>query len=732
MGEKIFKIEGMTCSACVGRVERVIKNVSGVDHVSINLATENAYIDGSEFSDSDIISAVEKAGYQAVIADNRRHKSDDDSGISLQVWKLLLSGLLSLPLMASMFLEMYNANWKIPGSFQFILAFPVQFIIGWQFFSGSYKALKMRAANMDVLVAVGTTAAFGLSTYLLLSAQSGENVSLYFETSSMLITFVLLGKYLEAKAKKRTVSALKGLIELQPDMACIIDSDGNQTYIPAESVKIGQTLLVKSGDKIPVDGIVIEGISSVDESMLTGESIPVVKQIGDEIKAGSINIDGYFHFEAKAVGNNTLLSKIIKMVEDAQASKADIQHLVDRISEIFVPIVLLIAVITFGGWFYYSGELELSIINAISVLVIACPCALGLATPTAIMVGTGIAASHGILIKDARALELASRITTVAFDKTGTLTKGKPKVATIFSSSDTPVTQISRIAASMQKGSTHPLANAIIEYQKEHSDSALLSLSHFQNLPGKGILSAVDDLEYILGTKALMKEHGLDIDKLSVELPDDIKDKTISWLTSITPERELLGAIVYEDEIKGNAKECIASLHRLGIQTLMITGDNTDTAANVSQQLGIDNFIAEVLPDEKADIIKQHSQSGECVAMIGDGINDAPALAQANLGIAMATGSDIAIDSAHITLLNGDLDRVQAAIDISRKTYETIRRGLFWAFIYNAIGIPLAMSGYLNPMIAGAAMAMSSVSVVLNALHLKKWKFTQSTAESGQ
>jgi len=635
---------------------------------------------------------------------------------------------MSAPLLIGMVTSFFESKWVVPGWAQLLLASPVQFWLGARFYIGGFKAVKARTGNMDLLVALGTSAAYGLSLYLMITAPSGTAPHLYFETSAVLITFILLGKWLEARAKGQTASAIRALMDLRPDTARVRRGD-KDIVMPVEDVTIGDLVVLRPGDRIPVDGVVEAGSAAVDESMLTGESMPLQKTVGDKVTGGSINVDGLLLARTTAVGTETVLAQIIRMVEGAQASKANVQRLVDRISTVFVPVVLVIAALTFLGWYGVTDNIEAAVLASVAVLVIACPCALGLATPTAIMVGTGAAARHGILIKDAQALEQARAVTTVAFDKTGTLTEGKPKVEVAQPAPGVQQQTMLNIAAALQTGSTHPLAAAVVSHF-EHDQSSgnrttinqPAKVEHFKNHPGMGVEGHIDGYSYILGNGKLMADFGVDLTLLEEGASIAASEgQTVSWLAETSPEPRLLGLLTFSDIIKPEAQKAISALHAMGVETVMITGDNTDTAQSTARRLGIDTVRANVLPEEKSNIVAELQAKGAVVAMVGDGVNDAPALAQADIGLAMGTGTDVAMQTAGITLMRGDLSLVSGALDISRRSYGKIRQGLFWAFIYNIVGIPLAAFGYLSPMLAGAAMALSSVSVVLNALTLRSW-----------
>ena len=727
-----LQVEGMTCASCVGRVEKALRRVPGVTDVAVNLATERAHVVATEGATNAaaLAAVVSRAGYSAApvqeatsdaaaAGSNARHRRE--------LLHLIFAALLSTPLLLGMLAHPLGANLMLPGWVQFALATPVQFWLGWRFYVSGWKAARAFAGNMDLLVALGTTAAWGLSTYMLLMFTPGHHggeAPLYYESSALIVTFILLGKWLEGQAKRSTASAVRALMALRPDVARV-RRGGEDVEVPITQLLHGDLVVVRPGERIPVDGILIEGGGSVDESMLTGESLPVDKESGARVTGGSISTDGLLVIETTAVGAETTLARIVRMVEGAQASKAPIQRLVDRVSAVFVPVVLGIALVTFFGWWLATGNPTPAILNAVAVMVIACPCALGLATPTAIMVGTGAAARHGILIKDAEALERAHAITAVAFDKTGTLTEGKPIVTDVVPT-DGDARSLLALAASLQAASEHPLAVAVRARADQDGVSAV-PVRNFRALVGRGVSAELDDRKVVLGNCRLMQELEIDIAPLANRADAlEAQGRTVSWLAESAPTSRLLGLLAFGDTAKPAAKAAIAMLHRLGIRTVMLTGDSVGAARAIAAPLGIDEVAAEVLPQDKADAVMKLRGEGRVVAMVGDGINDAPALAAADVGIAMATGTDVAMETAGVALLRGDPRLVAGAIDISRRTYSKIQQGLFWAFAYNVIGIPLASAGLLSPMIAGAAMALSSVSVVSNALLLRRWTLKHS------
>lgn len=709
-------VAGMTCASCVGRVEKALLKVPGVLAASVNLATESARIKVTGgVTAGTLIAAIDKAGYAATVP-AASQAGAPAAAPSRDGMKVAFAAVLAFPLMLPMLLEWAGIHLMLPGWLQFALATPVQFYFGARFYKAGWKAARAGSGNMDLLVALGTSAAYGLSVYQWLTA--GEILPhLYFEASAVVITLVLLGKWLESRAKRQTASAIRALQVLRPESARV-RRDGVEIDLPVEQVKVGDLVVIRPGERVAVDGVVVEGASQVNESLITGESLPVDKHPGDKVTGGAINADGLLLVRTQAVGGETTLSRIIRLVEDAQAAKAPIQHLVDKVSAIFVPVVLVLALLTMLGWWFATGELENAIINAVAVLVIACPCALGLATPTAIMAGTGVAARYGILIKDAEALEVAHAVDTVVFDKTGTLTVGKPALAALHAHGIDDA-RLLQLAASIQRGSEHSLATAVLDAASaRHIDP--LPATALSALPGRGLAAQVDGLELKLGSSRLMQELNVDMTPLAAQaLSLENTGNTISWLASGST---LLGLFAFSDQVKPNAQAAIAHLHSLGIRTVMLTGDNQGSADAVGKLLGIDTVAAKMLPADKTAKITALKGAGARVAMVGDGINDAPALAAADVGIAMSTGTDVAMHAAGITLMRGDPALVADAIDISRRTYSKIRQNLFWAFIYNMIGIPLAAFGLLNPMVAGAAMAFSSVSVISNALLLRRWK----------
>ena len=715
-----LQVEGMTCATCVGRVEAALRKVPGVTGAAVNLATERANVQAlSTVSVGDLEAAVDRAGYKARRVDTAKPTPGPSRA---PWWPVAVGAALTLPLFAPMLLQPFGIEWMLNGWLQLALATPVQFVLGWRFYRAGWMALRAGTGNMDLLVALGTSAAFGLSLYLLFQHSGHGMPHLYFEASAAVITLVLLGKWLEARAKRQTTDAIRALNALRPATARVLRGDV-EVELPVEQVTIGDRVRVRPGERIAVDADVLDGRSHVDESLITGESLPVLKAPGDRVTGGSINAEGALTLQTLAVGAETTLARIIRMVESAQAAKAPIQRMVDRVSAVFVPVVLGIALLTLLAWVGFTGDWEQAVINAVAVLVIACPCALGLATPTAIMVGTGAAARHGILIKDAQALELAHAVTLVAFDKTGTLTEGRPSLVDVLAAPGQDPDTVLGLAAALQQSSEHPLARAVVAA----ASARRLPLPQAQEaraLPGRGLQARVDGRAVLLGSTRLMHEQGLNAGPLAAQAGRlEGEGRTVSWLLREAGDHsELLGLLAFGDAVKASARAAVARLQALGIETVMLTGDNPGSAAAVARELGITQFRAEVLPGDKAAVVQELRSAGQVVAMVGDGINDAPALAAADVGIAMSTGTDVAMEVAGITLMRGDPRLVADALDVSRRTYATLKRGLFWAFVYNVVGIPLAALGLLNPVVAGAAMALSSVSVVGNALLLRRWR----------
>lgn len=744
-----FDIGGMTCASCAGRVEKALAAVPGVARASVNLATERASVHGAGALDAAaLIAAVTTAGYRASLAaapdagagaGAAAEVPSSDAAQAPEARKrreairernlVIGSAVLSAPLIVPMLVAPFGIDAMLPGWLQLVLASIVQFGFGARFYRAAWHALKARTGNMDLLVALGTSAAFGLSLWMLVRDPVDPG-HLYFEASAVIVTLVRFGKWLEARAKRQTTEAIRALNALRPDRARVVEH-GVERDVPLAQVRVGTTVSIRPGERVPVDGRIVSGRSHVDESLITGESLPVPKDDGDPVTAGSINGEGALVVATTAIGAETTLARIIRLVESAQAEKAPIQRLVDRVSEVFVPAILGIAVLTLIGWLIAGAGTETAILNAVAVLVIACPCALGLATPAAIMAGTGVAARHGVLIKDAQALELAQRTTVIAFDKTGTLTEGKPSV-TAFDAVGIPREQALALAAAVQRQSDHPLARAVVAAHEADvvarggaAGSADIVVADARAVAGRGVQAHVDGQLLALGSTRWRDELGIvvppELDARAAEL--EHAGNTISWLMRADAPHALLALIAFGDTVKPGARDAIAALSARGVASVLVTGDNRGSAAAVAAALGIGEVHAQVLPDDKARVVAELKRThGGVVAMVGDGINDAPALAAADVGIAMATGTDVAMHTAGITLMRGDPALVADAIDISKRTYRKIQQNLFWAFVYNLIGVPLAALGWLNPVIAGAAMAFSSVSVVTNALLLRRWK----------
>ncbi|MCZ8541838.1 heavy metal translocating P-type ATPase [Psychrobacillus psychrodurans] len=725
-----FDITGMTCAACSTRIEKGLNKIEGVAIANVNLALEKATIEfnPSEVTVADIIAKVEKLGYGAHQKQEDTEQVDHrEKAIKDQKRKFIISAILSLPLLWTMVGHftftsfLYVPDFLMNPWIQLILATPVQFIIGKQFYVGAYKALRNGSANMDVLVVMGTSAAYFYSVYqAVVTAGTHHGPHLYFETSAVLITLIILGKLFEAKAKGRSSEAIKKLMGLQAKTAIVV-RDGVEKEVPLEEVVIGDTILVKPGEKIPVDGEVLEGITAVDESMLTGESLPVDKNTGDVLYGSTINKNGFIKMKATKVGRDTTLAQIIKVVEDAQGSKAPIQRMADQISGIFVPIVIGIAILTFLVWIIWvqPGEFTPALEVLIAVLVIACPCALGLATPTSIMAGSGRAAELGILFKGGEHLEQTQSIDTVVVDKTGTVTHGKPVLTDVVLASGQEEEKLLSLIGAAEKQSEHPLAQAIVEGIQDKSIE-LGKVQFFEAIPGYGVQATVSGQAVVIGTRKLMQQYGIEIQSVLPTMEKLESDGKTAMLAAINGQ--YAGIVAVADTIKDTSREAVHRLQQMGIKVIMMTGDNERTAQAIGKEVGVDAVIAEVLPEGKAEEVKKLQQQGKKVAMVGDGINDAPALATANIGMAIGTGTDVAMEAADVTLIRGDLNSIADAIIMSRKTMRNIKQNLFWAFGYNTLGIPIAAIGLLAPWIAGAAMAFSSVSVVLNALRLQRVK----------
>ncbi|NPV74539.1 MAG: copper-translocating P-type ATPase [Pelotomaculum sp.] len=733
MGRAELKLSGMSCAACAARIENGLNKLPGVARAAVNFATEKAIVefDPAEIDVPRIKKAVADIGYRAYEVDDRTtaglEREEREREIRRQKSLVIFSGILSAPLVVYMLAMVFNLHHKIPAFFlnpyfQFALATPVQFIAGANFYKEAYVALRGRSANMSVLVALGTTAAYLYSAAATFFGGRIGVSEVYYETGAIIITLVLLGKTLETIAKGRTSEAIKKLIGLQARNARVI-RNGQEIEIPVEEVEVGDLVVVRPGEKIPVDGVVKEGYSTVDESMLTGESVPVDKKAGDGVIGATINKLGTFKFEATKVGKDTALAQIIKIVEEAQGSKAPIQRMADVISAYFVPAVVAAALITFFAWYYFGapGNFTRSLLNFTAVLVIACPCALGLATPTSIMVGTGKGAENGILIKSGEYLEKAHKLTAVILDKTGTITKGEPALTDLIPAPEYSGCEnaLLQIAGSAEKNSEHPLAQAVVNYAAGKG-VVLKDPQQFKAIPGHGVAAELEGRKVLLGTRKLMKDNNIDISGLLADVEKlEEEGKTVMFMAV---DGRMAAVIGVADIIKENSREAVAQLKEMDLEVWMLTGDNRRTARAIARQVGIENVLAEVLPGEKAQQVEELRKQGKVVGMVGDGINDAPALAAADVGFAIGTGADVAIEAADITLMRGDLRGIVTAIRLSRATIKNIKQNLFWALIYNTVGIPVAALGLLNPVIAGAAMAFSSVSVVTNALRLRRFK----------
>jgi len=725
-------ITGMTCAACAARIEKGLNKLPGVLRANVNLALETAVVeyDASQVGVADFVRQVDKLGYHAERKedDNAQEQADRrQKEIQRQTVKFWVSLLLSLPLLWAMVSHFsFTSFIWLPDALmnpwvQLAFATPVQFIIGAQFYVGAYKALRNGSANMDVLVALGTSAAYFYSLYVAISSigTHAHMLELYFETSAVLITLILLGKLFEAKAKGRSSEAIRKLMGLQAKSAVVV-RDGVEKTIPVEDVRLGDVVQVKPGEKVPVDGVVLEGQSAVDESMLTGESIPVDKAAGDSVIGATLNKNGFLKIKAAKVGKETALAQIIRVVEQAQGTKAPIQRLADSISGVFVPIVVGIAVLTFVAWYFWvsPGSFAEALEKGIAVLVIACPCALGLATPTSIMAGSGRAAELGILFKGGEHLETAHRLDTIVLDKTGTVTKGEPELTDVLAL-ELEEQQLLALAGAAEKNSEHPLAQAIVKGIGERG-IALADTSAFEAIPGYGIRAVAGGQEVLVGTRRLLDRENVSYERVSAEMLALEKSGKTAMLAAV--DGKLAGLLAVADTIKPTSKKAVERLRAMGLTVIMMTGDNRQTAEAIAREAGIEQVIAEVLPEGKAAEVKKLQSQGKKVAMVGDGINDAPALATADIGMAIGTGTDVAMEAADITLMRGELTSVADAIEMSKRTIRNIKQNLFWAFAYNSLGIPIAALGFLAPWLAGAAMAFSSVSVVLNALRLQRVK----------
>ncbi len=728
-GELQLAVAGMTCASCVNRVERALRKVPGVEDAQVNLALETATVRLLPGVDAAaLVAAIGKAGYEARALAVEDDTPPPPSPWSATGWPVLTAALLTLPLIAPMVAMLWGSHLMLSGWWQLVLATPVQFWLGARFYRAGWAALKDRSGNMDLLVALGTTAAYGLSVYELLRHGSASG-ALYFESAAAVITLVLLGKWLEGRAKRQTLSAIAALKQLRPEHARVRRGPtgaSQELDLPLAQLRLGDLMVVRPGERIPADGRIREGRGHVDESLISGESLPVEKAEGDRVVGGAVNGEGLLLVEVTALGAESTLSRIVRLVESAQAHKAPIQRLVDRVSAVFVPAVLVIAAVTLMGWGLASGDWERGLIHAVAVLVIACPCALGLATPAAIMVGTGVAARRGLLIKDAEALEQARRVDLVVFDKTGTLTEGKPRLTAFVTVPGQDEAEALRLAAALQQGSEHPLARAVRDAASGRA-LATAPAAAVRAIAGRGIEGRVQGRALKLGSGRWMAELGVDLSPLAAQADAEMTSgQTLSWLAADEGEGTPVpvAMLAFGDRAKPTSAAAIAELKALGLRTLMLSGDNAAAAQAAANALGLDQVRAELLPEDKARIVAELRAGGSRVAMVGDGINDAPALAAADVGLAMGGGTDVAMEAAGITLMRGDPRLVADAIALSRATVAKIRQNLFWAFIYNLLGVPLAALGLLSPVIAGAAMALSSVSVLGNALLLKRWKGT--------
>lgn len=733
LAKEEFDVSGMTCAACSNRIEKKLNRLNGVQKATVNLALETATVEYFEdaISTNEMKDAVDKLGYKLKEkASDTERTNDKENEMKKQLRRFIFSAILTLPLFWSMVTHFEFTSWMwMPHALmnpwvQLAFATPVQFIVGAPFYVGAYKALRNKSANMDVLVALGTSAAYFYSIYLGIEAMRTGTVmpDLYFETAAVIITLIVLGKLFEARAKGKTSQAIKQLLGLQVKEATVLRNGQTET-IPLERVVVGDHLIIKPGEKVPVDGTIIEGQSAVDESMITGESIPVEKHSGDAVIGSTINKNGSLTMVATKVGKDTALSQIVKIVEEAQGSKANIQRLADKVSGIFVPVVVVIAIVSFFVWYLFvtPGNLGAALIPTISILVIACPCALGLATPTSIMAGSGRAAELGLLFKGGEHLEATQSVQTVVLDKTGTVTKGEPTL-TDFVTEKNEEESLLQLIASAENKSEHPLAQAIVNGAKER-DLSLFETEQFEAVPGHGIKAVVQGKKLLIGTRNLLSQEGISFSDAEEQMLQHEGQGKTAMLIAVNGRYS--GMVAVADTVKDSSKKAIERMHKLGLEVIMLTGDNTRTAEAIAKQVGIKNVIAEVLPEEKSAVIDRLKGEGKVVAMVGDGLNDAPALAVADVGMAVGTGTDIAIEAADITLMRGDLNSVVDAIMVSRKTMTNIKQNLFFAFLYNSLGIPIAAIGLLAPWVAGAAMAFSSVSVVLNALRLQKMKLNK-------
>ncbi|MCC7257590.1 MAG: copper-translocating P-type ATPase [Gammaproteobacteria bacterium] len=723
-----FPVGGMTCSACAPRVEKALRAVPGVTGANVNLALERADVQAVTglVTADDLAAAVARAGYEARLrpaAEDQalaeaRHREEERQAARRELLMLGVAAALTAPLVGQMVAMTAGLHWHLGPWVELLLATPVQFVCGARFYRGAAKALRARSGNMDVLVALGTTAAWAYSVWLVATLGDAAAGRLYFEGSAVVITLVMLGKYLETRAKRGTTAAIRQLMDLRPQTARLRRGDGSEVEVPVAEVRAGDRVVARPGERIPVDGRVIGGESEVDEALITGESLPVPKAPGADVTGGAINGTGLLEIEATAVGEDSTLARIIRLIENAQAGKAPVQRLVDRISAVFVPVVVVIAALAFAGWMLHDGQFEHAFVAAVSVLVIACPCALGLATPTAIMTGTGAAARAGILIKDVTALERAHRVDTVIFDKTGTLTAGHPAVVAMHALRGTE-DELLRLAASVQQASEHPLARAVMDHAAARGIRPE-PVTAFRSHTGYGVVGTVAGREILIGSARALEKRRIDTqgETERARIWQD-QARTVIWLADAAG---IIGIMAIADPLRPQARAAVAALRDIGVRSLLVSGDAARVAEVIGAEVGIDEARGGVRPDGKAEVVAELARAGRVVGMVGDGINDAPALAAADVGIAMGSGTDIAMETAGITLMRADPQLVAGAIAASRATFRKIRQNLFWAFIYNVIGIPLAALGLLTPAIAGAAMAMSSVSVVSNSLLLRRWR----------
>jgi len=709
-----LQIDGMTCASCVARVEKALAKVPGVVSASVNLATERAEVQAQAAVDAaPLVAAIEQAGYAAHV-----HVEDEPPPAAAPLAPVLVAAALSLPLVLPMLLSLAGIDAMLPGLWQLLLATPVQFVLGARFYRAGWKALRAGSGNMDLLVALGTSAAWGLSTWQLL--RQGGHAHLYYEASAVVITLVLLGKWLEQRAKRQATDAIRALNALRPEVARV-RRDGVDHELPVAQLRLGDVVVVRAGERLPVDGEVLEGESGIDESLVTGESLPVRRGPGARVTGGSVNGDGLLLVRTTALGAESTLSRIVRLVESAQAGKAPIQQLVDRVSAVFVPVVIGIAGLTLVGWGGATGDWAQALLNAVAVLVIACPCALGLATPAALMAGTGVAARRGILVQDAAALERALHIDVVAFDKTGTLTEGRPELLAC-EAVDGDARALLAAAAALQSGSEHALAKAVLDAARRDG-VAFSPADGVRSVGGRGVSGRVGLRELRIGSSRWLRELGVDLaPRQAAADAQEREGRTVSWIADLTGTPTLLGLLAFGDRARPTAAEALRLLKARGIRSVLLTGDNAGSAARLARELGLDEVHANLLPEDKVARVEALRRGGASVAMVGDGINDAPALAAADLGLAMGSGTEVAMRAAGITLMRGDPRLVADALEIARLTRRKIRQNLFWAFVYNAVGLPLAALGGLNPVLAGAAMAFSSASVVGNALLLRRWK----------